>query len=115
MKRGNKRKFGRVKKQREALFKALATALIDHGRIKTTEAKAKTISGYIERLVAKAIKGDLASRKFILQFIGEKAARRLISEIGPRFQDRQGGYTRIIKLGHRGSDSTPIALIEFTA
>lgn len=115
MKRGNKQKFGRVKKQRSALYKALATALIDHGRIKTTEAKAKTISGHIEKLVTKAVKGDLASRKFILQFIGEKAARKLVSEIGPRFKNRQGGYTRIIKLGHRGSDSAPMAIIEFTA
>lgn len=115
MRRGNKQKFGRIKKQREALYKALATALIDHGRIKTTVAKAKTISSHIERLVTKSIKGDLASRKFILQFIGEEAARKLVSEIGPRFKDKKGGYTRIIKLGHRGNDSAPMAIIEFVS
>lgn len=114
MRRGNKRKFGREKNQRKALYKSLATALIDHGKIKTTQAKAKSLSSFIDKLVVKASRDGLESRRFILKNIGEKATRKLISEIGPKFKDKKGGYTRVIKLGQRKSDSSPMAMIEFT-
>ncbi len=115
MRRGNKRKFGRETDQRKALYKSLATALIDHGKIKTTQAKAKSLSSFVDRLVSKASSNDLNSRRLILKSIGEKATRKLMSDIGPRFKDKKGGYTRIIRLGQRKSDGSPMALIEFTA
>jgi len=114
MRRGNKRKFARVKNQRKALYKALATALIEHGRIKTTTAKAKSLSSFTDRLVTKAKKGDLASRKLIRQDIGEKATKKLMSDIGPKFKERNGGYTKVLRLGRRTSDGAEMALIEFT-
>ncbi len=114
MKRGNKRKFGREKDQRKALYKGLATALIDHEKIKTTQAKAKSLSVFMDKLVSKASTDDVASRKFVLKYVGEKAARKLISEIGPRFKDKKGGYTRVIRLTPRKSDGSPVAIIEFT-
>jgi len=113
MKRGNKTKFGRERNQRTALYKALATALIDNEKIKTTQAKAKALSIFMDRLVSRATNGDLASRKFILQHIGEKSARKLVSEIGPRFKERKGGYTRVTRLGQRGSDGAQMAIVEF--
>ena len=115
MRRGNKRKFGRETDQRKALYKGLATALIDHGQIKTTEAKAKSLSTFIDKLVLKASQGDTASQRFILKYVGVKATKKLMSEVGPRFKDKKGGYTRVIKLGQRMSDGSPMALIEFTA
>jgi|SRR3989344_940461 len=116
MRRGNKRKFNRETDQRKALYKGLATALIDHGKIKTTQAKAKSLSTFVDKLVSKAAKEDAtASKRFILRYIGEKAANKLVSEVGPKFKDRKGGYTRVIKLGQRRSDGSPMALIEFTS
>ena len=115
MKRGNKRKFGRVSNQRTVLYKALATALIENGKIKTTQAKAKSLSTYIEKVITKASSSDLTSRKFTLQHVGEKASKKLVSEIAPRFKEKRGGYTRITRLGQRRSDGAPMALIEFTA
>ena len=114
-KRGNKTKFGRERNQRTVLYKALATALINNGKIKTTQSKAKALSSFIDKLIAKAAIGDLASRKFILKFIDEKATKKLVSEIGPKFKETKGGYTRVIRLGQRRSDGAPMALIEFTS
>ena len=116
MKRGNKRKFGREKDQRKALYKSLATALIDHGQIKTTQAKAKSLSAFMDKLVVKATHEDMtSSKRFILKHVGEKATRKLLSEVGPKFKDKKGGYTRVIKLGQRRSDGSQMALIEFTS
>ena len=114
MRRGKNRKFARVKKQRKALYKALATALIDHGRIRTTLAKAKSASGFVDKLVSKAKKGDLASQKLIRHDLGEKATKKLMTDIGPKFKDRNGGYTKVLKLGRRMSDGAEMALIEWT-
>lgn len=113
MRRGNQRKFKRKRNQRTSLYKALATALIEHGKIKTTQAKAKSLSSFIDKLVTRASKNDLASRKFISEIVGKKAAKKLVSEIGPKFKERKGGYTRIIRLGQRRSDGAPMTLIEF--
>jgi len=114
MRRGKHRKFARVKNQRKALYKALATALIDHGRIQTTMAKAKSLSGFTDKLITKAKKGDVASQRLIRHDIGEKATKKLMSDIGPRFKDRSGGYTKVLRLGRRVSDGAEMALIEFT-
>ena len=113
MRRGKQRKFGRVSGQRVVLYKALSTALIEHGRIKTTEAKAKSLSSHADKLVTLAKKQDLAARKLLLTQIGEKAVKKLMSEVAPKLEARQGGYTRIMKLGQRRSDGAPMAVIEF--
>lgn len=115
MRRGTHRKFGREKNQRKALYKGLATALIDHGKIKTTGTKAKSLSAFVDKLVAKASQEDIGSRRYLLKYIGEKAARKLISDVSPKFKDKKGGYTRVIKLGQRKSDGSQMAIIEFTA
>ncbi len=115
MRRGKIRKFGRERNQRKALNKALATALIDNGKIKTTQAKAKALSTFADKLVTQALKNNLSSRKFLSQFIGDKAVKKLVSEISPKLKERKGGYTRVIKLGQRKSDGAPMALIEFNS
>ena len=108
------RKLGRKTAHRKALMSNLASALITHKKIKTTEAKAKELRMYIEPLVTKAKKGDLHSRRIVLKKIKHKAiVRELFENIGPAFSDRKGGYTRIIKLGFRDNDCAPISLIEF--
>jgi len=114
MRRGKQRKFGRVSGQRVVLYRALSTALIEHGKIKTTQAKAKSLSSHIEKLVTLAKKQTLASRKLLLTHVGEKAVKKLMSEVSPQFESRSGGYTRITKLGQRRSDSAPMVIIEFT-
>lgn len=114
MRRGKQRKFGRVAGQRVVLYKALATALIEHGKIKTTEAKAKSLTSYVAKLITTAKKGDLTARRLLLTHIGEKAARKLMTDVAPTMSDRNGGYTRIMKLGQRRSDSASMVLIEFT-
>ena len=115
MRRGKHRKFARVKNQRKALYKALATALIDHGRIKTTLAKAKTTSSFVDKLVSKAKKADLSSQRSIREDIGEKATKKLMADIGLKFKDRNGGYTKVLRLGRRTSDGAEMALLEFTS
>jgi len=91
----------------------LATALFEHGRITTTEARARRLRPVAERLVTIAKKGDLAARRRILTVIRDKdVVHTLFAEIGPRFEHRQGGYTRIIKIGPRKGDNAPMAVIE---
>ncbi len=114
MRRGKQRKFGREAGQRNVLYRALSTALIEHGRIKTTEAKAKSLSGHVEKLITLSKKQTLASRRLLLTEVGEKAVKKLMSEISTQFGNRHGGYTKITKLGQRRSDSAPMAIIEFT-
>ena len=107
------RKFGRVKKVILALLKSLCLALILKGRIKTTEAKAKELNRIISPFVTKAKKGGLANIKLIAKFLPEQAISKLIKEIGPTYQYRNGGYTRVIKLGEMRKDGARMCLIEF--
>jgi large subunit ribosomal protein L17 len=109
------RKFGRPKNQRSALLKGLAESLITHGRIMTTEAKAKELRPAVEKMVTKAKNPTLANRRLLLGgfYNNEAVATKLISDIAPRFAGRDGGYTRIIKLALRKSDASPMAVIEF--
>ena len=108
------RKLGRKTAHRKALMSNLASALITHKRIKTTDAKAKELRMYIEPLVTFAKKGDLHSRRQVLKKIRHKSiVRELFENIGPTFSNRNGGYTRIIKLGFRDNDCAPISMIEF--
>lgn len=113
MRRGKQRKFGRISGQRTVLYKALSTALIEHGKIKTTEAKAKSLSAHIDKLITSAKKQTVASRRLLLTQIGEKAVKKLMDEVSSQFKDRAGGYTRTMKLGQRRSDGAQMVIIEF--
>jgi large subunit ribosomal protein L17 len=91
----------------------LATSLFQHGRIHTTEAKAKRLRPFAERLITKAKRGDLHNRRMIMRVIRDKeVVHRLVTEIGPFFGDRNGGYTRIVKTVPRKGDNAPMAIIE---
>ncbi|HLT18310.1 MAG TPA: 50S ribosomal protein L17 [Thermomicrobiales bacterium] len=108
------RKFGRNKDQRKALFRGLAASLILNERISTTEAKAKNIRPQIEKLVSIAREDTEHHRRLVRARIGSEAAtRKLFEVIAPRFEDQNGGYTRIYKIGQRKGDAAPMALIEF--
>ncbi|MDP3763655.1 MAG: 50S ribosomal protein L17 [bacterium] len=114
MRRGKHRKFGRETIQRKALYKSLATALIENGKIKTTVAKARSLSGHFDKMVTIAKKQTLASRRLLQSQIGDKAVKKLFTEIAPEFEGRKGGYTKVIRLGQRHSDGAEMALIELT-
>jgi len=91
----------------------LATALFEHGRITTTEAKAKRLRPLAERLITFAKRGDISARRRVLTVVRDKdVVHVLFTEIGPRYQTRQGGYTRIVKVGPRKGDNAPMAVIE---
>lgn len=109
------RKFGRKIKVRGALLKSLMLSLIVHGRIKTTEAKAKEIRPMMEKLVTRAKTDDVNTRRVIMSRLMNRApeTKMLITEIAPKFKDVSGGYTRIMKLPQRTSDGARMALIEF--
>ncbi len=95
------------------LLSTLAAQLFTHEAINTTEAKAKMLRPYAEKLITKAKRGDLAARREVLKDIPDRdVVARLFHEIGPRFTERQGGYTRIMKLGPRKGDAAPMARIE---
>jgi len=108
------RKLSRKTAHRKALMSNLASALITHKKIKTTDAKAKELRMYIEPLVTFAKRGDLHARRQVLKKIRHKSiVRELFDTIGPVFSNRNGGYTRITKLGFRDNDCAPISMIEF--
>ncbi len=107
------RKLGRKTANRKALMMNLASSLIEHKKIKTTDAKAKELRRFIEPLITFAKKGDIHSRRQVLKKIPHKSVvRELFDKIGPQYAARNGGYTRIIKLGFRENDCAPISLIE---
>jgi large subunit ribosomal protein L17 len=98
-----------------ALLANLASELFRHGRIKTTEAKAKMLRPYAERLITKAKQGDLHARRQVLAKLRDRdVVAYLFEEVGPRFADRNGGYTRMLKLGPRKGDNAPMVLVELT-
>ena len=108
------RKFHRKRNQRNALIRSLALALITKGRIKTTESKAKELRPWIERLITKSKIPSVPHKRLTMKHIkNKKAVQKLFGELGPKYMDRAGGYTRITKLGHRPSDGSKIAMIEF--
>ncbi|MEQ1854469.1 MAG: 50S ribosomal protein L17 [Chthoniobacteraceae bacterium] len=108
-------KLGRTQGHRNALLANLAVSLIEHGRIKTTVAKAKAVRPIVEKLVTKAKTATLHARRMALADLrhNEGAVRKLFTEIGPLNAERKGGYTRIVKLGARRSDAAEMALIEW--
>ena len=107
------RNLGRDTAHRKALYANLTGSLVEHGRITTTEAKAKRLRPLAERLITFAKRGDLSARRRVLTVVRDKdVVHVLFTEIGPRYQTRQGGYTRIVKVGPRKGDNAPMAVIE---
>jgi len=107
-------KLSRSASHRKALLRNLCKEVIEHERIKTSEAKAKAVKPEVEKLITLAKRGDLHARRQALSALGQDryAVYKLFDEIAPRYTDRAGGYTRILKLGPRRSDATEMVLIE---
>ena len=109
------RKLNRTSAHRKALFRNLVLSLIEHERIKTTDAKAKELRRYADRMVTLGKRGDLSARRLAFAFMQSRdAVKKLFDEIAPRFKERPGGYTRVVKFGIRRGDAAPISIIEFT-
>jgi large subunit ribosomal protein L17 len=107
------RKLGRDAAQRRALFANLASALIEHGRIKTTEAKAKEVRPIVEEMITLGKRGDVAAHRQAVAFLRSKEiAHMLFAEVAPRFAERPGGYTRIVKVGPRQGDAARMVYLE---
>ena len=108
------RKLNRTASHRKAMFANMAASLIKHEQITTTLPKAKELRPIADKLVTLAKKGDLAARRQAASQIGDEAmAKKLFDVLGPRYAERQGGYTRVLKAGFRYGDNAPIAVIEF--
>lgn len=105
------RRFKRDINERKALFKSLMNSLILHGKIRTTEAKAKAIKGEVEKIVTRARKGESARRIITAKLGDARAVDKVIGEIAPKFAERPGGYTRLLKLGSRVKDGAGVALL----
>ncbi len=112
--RKNTVKLGRSQAHRDALLANQVVSLIEHSRIKTTLAKAKAVRPFAEKMLTLGKRGDLHARRLAVSYLGQKdAVKKLFEEVAPRAAGRTGGYTRIIKLGPRPSDSAPMAYIEW--
>jgi large subunit ribosomal protein L17 len=108
------RTLGREAGQRNALLKSLASSLILHGKIQTTEAKAKELRPFVEKLITKGKSDTLATRRLLISRLGGvRIVDKVMKDISPKYKTRDGGYTRISKLGRRGSDAAKLAQIEF--
>ena len=107
------RQLRRTSEQKLALMRNLAASLIEHGAIETTEAKAKELRPFVEKLITKARSGTLHARRHAVRHVHKReTADRLFQELGPKFATRPGGYTRILKTGHRKGDGAEMARIE---
>ena len=107
------RKLNRTHEHRKAMFANMAASLIEHEQIKTTLPKAKELKRVVEKLITLGKRGDLHARRQALASIGQDAAvKKLFDTLGPRYQDRQGGYSRVLKAGFRYGDMAPMAIIE---
>lgn len=107
-------KLSRDSAHRKALLKNLSRQLIEHERIKTSQAKAKAVKPEVEKLITLAKRGDLHARRLLLSKLGQDKfiVHKLVEEVAPRYAERPGGYTRIVKLGPRRSDSTEMVFLE---
>jgi large subunit ribosomal protein L17 len=107
------KKLGRDSAHRKALYSNLAGALIEHGRIRTTEAKAKAVKPIAERLITLGRRGDLAARRQATSYLRSRdVVHKLFADVAPRFADRPGGYSRIVKLGPRQGDAAEMVYLE---
>ena len=107
------KKLGRDSAHRKALYANLAGSLIEHGRIKTTEAKAKAVKPFAEQMITLGKRGDLAARRqAIAELRSQDVVHQLFADVAPRFAERPGGYTRIVKLGPRQGDAAEMVYLE---
>ena len=115
------RKLGRTADHRKSMLRNMATSLILNGKIETTEMKAKELRSVVDELITLATRGDLHARRQAAAYVrnvvadektGETVLKKLFDEIGPKYADRNGGYTRVLKTGFRRGDSAPMAIIE---
>ena len=107
------RKLGRTSSHRSAMFKNLAIAIINSEKIETTLPKAKELRSYVEKLITKAKKGDFNAHRVVFASLQDKeATKKLVEEIAPRYEQREGGYTRITKTRNRRGDAAAMAFIE---
>jgi large subunit ribosomal protein L17 len=107
------KKLGRDSAHRKALYSNLAGSLIEHGRIKTTVAKAKAVKPVVEKMITLGRRGDLAARRQALAYLrSNDVVHMLFAEVAPRFEDRAGGYTRIVRLGPRAGDGAEMVYLE---
>jgi large subunit ribosomal protein L17 len=107
------KKLGRDSAHRKALYSNLAGALIEHGRIQTTEAKAKAVKPIAEQMITLGRRGDLAARRQAVAYLRSKdVVHRLFTDVGPRMKDRPGGYSRIVKIGPRQGDAADMVYLE---
>lgn len=105
--------LGRKASPRKALLRALSTSFMEHGRIKTTLTKAKVIRPVVEKLITAGRKNDLAARRYLLKYLQtEEAVNKVLNDIAPKYMEREGGYTRITKIGPRQGDGAEEAIIE---
>ncbi len=107
------RVFGRTTKQRSALIRGLSESLIEHEKLTTTEAKAKSLRPVVEKIITKGKKKDLATTRYLNSFLNKKVVKKVSDILSPRYRSQPGGYTRITKIGPRKSDGSPMAIIEF--
>jgi len=108
------RKLNRTSSHRKAMFKNMSAALIKHEQIVTTLPKAKELRPIVEKLITLGKRGDLHARRQAIAQIGDEAmVRKLFDVLGPRYKDRNGGYTRVLKAGFRHGDNAPVGVIEF--
>ena len=108
------RKFNRNSSHRRAMFRNMAANLVLHERIETTEAKAKAVKGYAEKMVTLGKRGDLHARRLAMaELRSNDVVHHLFANVAPRFAERPGGYTRIVKMGPRQGDAAPMVLLEF--
>ncbi|HHW11543.1 MAG TPA: 50S ribosomal protein L17 [Firmicutes bacterium] len=109
----NLRRLGRPAGHRKALFRNLVTELIRHEKITTTETKAKEIRALAEKMITLGKQGDLSARREVAKVIMDKAVvKKLFDEVATRYADRNGGYTRVVRIGPRRGDAAPMAVIE---
>jgi len=107
------RKLGRNMGQRRALLRSITTALLKNGRIETTEQKAKELTSIVEKMITLGKQGDLHARRLAAAYLlDESVVKELFDNISPKYADRQGGYTRIIKTGFRRGDAASMAIVE---
>jgi large subunit ribosomal protein L17 len=107
------KKLGRDSSHRRALYANLACSLIEHGRIKTTEAKAKAVKPYAEKMITLGRRGDLHARRQVLSELrSQEVVHQLFADVAPRMADRPGGYTRIVKIGPRQGDAAEMVYLE---
>ena len=110
------RKLGRTTSHRKAMLRNLVSSLLEHEKVKTTDAKAKELRPLAEKLIGLGKRGDLHARRQALSVVRQpELVQKLFTTLSPRFQSRAGGYVRIVKLGNRPGDGAPVSIIEFLA